>query len=281
MLTLVDVACEGGVAAAGAAGQIARLDRAGVNLLAVINEQLGVVGDHDLLCAPLVQHMCRLDAVVRAGQDFSLGGIGLEVVDERQDFLLVRPVVERHGLVRLNVAQHALNVNRYLAVLCALADKLAVEIAVYQTGEVIHLSLDVRHLVKAERVALAERGAGALLLVGSEILVADGAGVLGRLPVQVGLDALEAFVDVRLLRVELAEDGSLRAAACGRPAGSNNCAAYLAAFVAEIVDIVVERNRADHQYIIFFLHFFFPRTSLCALLSQRCCRAQSTPQVLK
>ena len=207
--------------------------------------------------------MSGLDAVVRAGQDFSLGGIGLEVVDERQDFLFVRPVVERHGLVRLNVAQHALNVNGYLAVLCALADELAVEVAVYQTGEVIHLGLDVRHLVKAERVALAERGAGALFLVSGEILVADGAGVLGRLPVQVSLDALEAFVDVRLLRVELAEDGSLCAAACGRPAGCDDRAAYLAAFVAEIINVVVERNRTDHQYVIFFLHFSF-RAHRCA-----------------
>ena len=98
--------------------------------------------------------MRRLDAVVRAGQDFSLGGVSLEVVDERQDLLLVRPVVEGHGLVRLNVAQHALNVNGDLAMFGALADELAVEVAVYQTGEVIHLGLDVGHFVEAERVAL-------------------------------------------------------------------------------------------------------------------------------
>ena len=140
----------------------------------------------------------------------------------------------------------------------ALADELAVEVAVYQTGEVIHLGLDVGHFVEAERVALAERGAGAFLLVCGKILVADGAGMCGRLPVQVGLDALEALVYVGLLGIQLAEDGSLCAAACGRPAGRDDRAAYLAAFVAEIINVVVERNRTDHQYVIFFFHFFFP-----------------------
>ena len=80
----------------------------------------------------------------------------------------------------------------------------------------------------------------------------------GRLPVQVGLDALEALVYVGLLGIQLAEDGSLCAAACGRPAGRDDRAAYLAAFVAEIINVVVERNRTDHQYVIFFFHFFFP-----------------------
>lgn len=87
--------------------------------------------------------------------------------------------------------------------------------------------------------------------------------MLGRLPVQVSLDALEALVYVGLLGIQLAEDGSLCAAACGRPAGCDDRAAYLAAFVAEIINVVVERNRADHQYVIFFLHFSF-RAHRCA-----------------
>lgn len=66
------------------------------------------------------------------------------------------------------------------------------------------------------------------------------------------------LVYVGLLGIQLAEDGSLCAAACGRPAGRDDRAAYLAAFVAEIINVVVERNRTDHQYVIFFFHFFFP-----------------------
>ena len=75
-----NVSAEGRITAAGAAGQIAGLYRAGVELLAVINQHLFVVGNQNFLGTPTVHHACSLITVGQAGQNFSLSGIGLEKI---------------------------------------------------------------------------------------------------------------------------------------------------------------------------------------------------------
>ena len=116
-LPLGDVAGEGGVAPAGAARQVPGLDGAGVDLLAVVSQDLGVVGYQNLLGAPAVQQLGGLRPVRQAGEDLCLGGIGLKIVDVGEVLLLLRPVVEGHGLVRLHMAQQTLDVHCHLAVL--------------------------------------------------------------------------------------------------------------------------------------------------------------------
>ena len=105
---LCKVGAEGGVAASGAAGEVARLDRAGEEVLAVIDEHFAVVGDEDFLCAPRIQLLCSLAAVGQTGEDLGLCGVGLEEIEVFQIFELVRPVVEVHQAA-LVVTEEALN----------------------------------------------------------------------------------------------------------------------------------------------------------------------------
>ena len=65
-LAFRDVAGEGGIPPAGAAGQVPGLDGSGVDSLAVIGQDLGVVGDEDLLGPPLVQQAGSLRPVGEA-----------------------------------------------------------------------------------------------------------------------------------------------------------------------------------------------------------------------
>ena len=107
-------------------------------------------------------------------------------------------------------------------------------------------------------VPLGQTDRSAAFLVGGEILVADGAGGLGGAPVQIRAGAGKTGFHIRVGGVELGEESG-RVAGAGRgKAGGHHRAAYLLALVSEIVDVVVEGNRPDHQHVVVFAHVVPP-----------------------
>ena len=131
-----------------------------------------------------------------------------------------------------------------------LGEERAAEIAVDQAREVVDFRLDVRQLLKAEGVAHAHGGAGALLLVGGKILVADGAGRLGGLPVEVGPGPGEPGLHVGVGGVQLGEEGGFVPALRRREAGGHHRPAHFPALVSLIVDVVVQGYGADDENVI-------------------------------
>ena len=162
--------------------------------------------------------------------------------------------MERHGLIRLYVPQHTLHVQSHLAVLCGFRQQRTVKIAVNQPCKMVDAGLYLRQLVKAERIAHAHGGAGPLFLVGGEILIADGTGGLGLCPVQIRMNPGEALLDIGIRSVGLAENCGFCAASGSGKAGGHHSAAHFPALVAQIVNIVIQRNRPDHHDVVFLLH---------------------------
>ena len=134
----------------------------------------------------------------------------------------------------------------------------AIKVAVHQAGEVVNFRLDVRQFLEFKGVAHAHGGTRPLLLVGSEILVADGAGGLGRLPIEVGTRTGKPRLHVGVGGIQLGEQSRLVAALGRREAGGHHGAAQLLALVALIVNVVVQGHRADDQHIICIFHALSP-----------------------
>ena len=204
------------------------------------------MGDEDFFRAPAVKQLRRLRPVRQAGENLRLGGVGLQIVDAGQVLPLLRPVVEGHGLVRLHMPQKALHVHGHLAMLRRLGKERPVKVAVDQAGEVVNFRLNVRKLLKAEGIAHAHGGAGALLLVGGEILVPDGAGGGGGLPEEVGAGPGEAGLNVGVGRVQLSEQGRPISAFRSGETGGHHGSADFFPLVALIVDVVVQGHRPNN-----------------------------------
>ena len=133
----------------------------------------------------------------------------------------------------------------------------------------VNAGVNLGQLVKGEGVTFAHRAAVAALLVCGKVLIANRAGLLGGLPENIRPRAGKNRIRVSILGVELGKDGGHIAAVGGGKAGLHNRAADLAALVILIVDVLVKRNRADHQGVIVFLHGkllspAFGRRCLCA-----------------
>ena len=165
------------------------------------------------------------------------------------------------------MAQQALDIHRHLAVPGCLGKEGTVEVAVHQAGEVIDLGLDIRQLIEPEGIAHPHGGAGPLFFVGGEILVADGAGGLRRLPVHIRTGPGEPLLHIRIRGIQLGKHGGAVAAFGSRKAGGHHGAAHLLAFVALIVDVVIQGHRADHQYVIRFFHSLSPILPACAAVT--------------
>ncbi len=82
------ISAEGGIAASGAAGQIACLDRAGIIVLAVIDQHFAVVRDQDLLGAPFIKLLGGGAAVGQTGEDLGFCRIGFEKIEIGKAHLL-------------------------------------------------------------------------------------------------------------------------------------------------------------------------------------------------
>ena len=143
MQALGKIACERGIPASGTSGEVSRLQRAGVNLLSVVNDCLGVVGDHDLLCAPIIEHLRRFAPIGAAGKNFRLRRIGLQEANHRQILLLQFPIAEQHRAAFV-APQQALDVHRAHSALCRRFDHVLADIADHQSREVIDRRARVR-----------------------------------------------------------------------------------------------------------------------------------------
>ena len=173
--------------------------------------------------------------------------------------------------------QQTLDVHRHLAVLCRLGEQGAVKVAVHQSCEMVDLCLHLRQLPEMEGVAHPHGGAGALFLVGGEILVADGAGGPGGLPVHIGAGAGEPGLHVGVGGIQLGEYRRPVPAFGRREAGGHHRAPHFPALVALIVDVLVQGYRPNHQHVIvLFCHrchsFEIPDTqvgpNLCVIRSR-------------
>ena len=141
-----DVPGEGGVAPAGAAGQVPGPDGAGVDLMAVVDQHLRVVGDEDLLGAPAVEDLGGLRPVREAGEDLRLRRVGLQEADIGQHLFFLRPVVVHHAAV-LHPAEHGLHVDGHHGVLGGVGDHLIGDVAPHQTRQMPDGRVDLGHLL--------------------------------------------------------------------------------------------------------------------------------------
>ena len=110
-----EIAGKGRVAAAGAAGQVPRRERRAEDVFSVADDGFGIVGDQDFLRAPFAEQEGGFFTVVGPGQDFGFGGVGLQIADERQIFLLFRPVTQFQRSVFIAAAEDGLHVERRIA----------------------------------------------------------------------------------------------------------------------------------------------------------------------
>ena len=264
---LCKVGAEGGVAASGAAGEVARLDRAGEEVLAVIDEHFAVVGDEDFLCAPRIQLLCSLAAVGQTGEDLGLCGVGLEEIEVFQIFELVRPVVEVHQAA-LVMTEEALDICGDLAALFQLDDQLVREITVQQTCQMIQAAVDLGDLIRRDGAGLGEAFRLAALAVGGEVGVLHERGGFARQDSDVVAVQLERINDIGVVRMDLNRSEKVCASRLGCCGAEENGAADFVDFFAGVVDVDVSCCGSDQHKIIFHSnHSFRITTETFALIT--------------
>ena len=94
------------------------------------------MGNQDFFCAPVIQHLCRPAAVIGAGQDLGLCGVGLEEVKIGKELLFGIPVVKIHLPIFI-VAQKSLDIRRDHAALVQAGDERSGEISIEQAGQMV------------------------------------------------------------------------------------------------------------------------------------------------
>ena len=143
MLSLRDIAGKRGVSATCSSREVARLQRSPVNSFSVISYHLSVMGDHYLLCTPVVHLPGGIFPIRQSGKDLGLGGIGLEVADVFEIFGFLRPIMEFEGLVRLHMTEHALDVHGNVGTAGALEDYVGSDVPVAEAGQMIDVRLQI------------------------------------------------------------------------------------------------------------------------------------------
>ena len=245
----VDVPGKGGVSPPCAAGEVPGPDGAGVDLPAVVDQHLGVVGDHDLLCAPAVQQFGRLRPVREAGEDLRLRRVGLEEADIGQQLLLLRPVVVHHAAV-LHTAEHALHVDGYLGMLCGVGDQLIGQVAPHQSRQMPDGGVHRRDLLRPVGVDHAGHRGGPPLPVRCVIDILRHEGSPAGKGIHRDVGSLGKGRPQLLRRhIRLGQHGGPVADVGGGKAGVVNGAANRLDRGAVIVHIRIQRHLADDQRV--------------------------------
>ena len=152
------------------------------------------------------------------------------------------------------MAQEALNIHGHLAFPGGKAEQLPRKVPIGQPGKVPDGGIHIGQLLPQKRVTAPKGAAKPALFVGGEVAVFDGCRLLAFCEKNFGIQAFEHAKPIHLIGIELGEYRRPAAGVGRRESAGDHRAADFTPLLPRMVDVAVQRKRADDDDVKLLLH---------------------------